>query len=307
MAPLNKDLRAAARLLGPKEARYLVKSYYQRQHDRIEASGQVKSVGGMSPEHLKIFGYHVPKDCKYLGQKDACHVEGKEYSVTQEPSVFLVWEFEYQRTLERRLSAALDAYSGAQELGKWARSITGVGPVIAAGFLAHIDIDRAPTCGAIWRFAGLDPTSVWNKKEKRPWNTDLKVLCWKLGESFVKSSGNKRSFYGPLYKARKLLETERNDAGLNAATAKNILETKNIGKKTEAYKWLMQGVLPPAHIQARTTRYTVKLFLAHYHHVAWNLKHGRDPVKPYILTTENHGHEIVAPNWPMESGLSHKC
>jgi hypothetical protein len=40
-------------------------------------------------------------------------------------------------------------------------SIKGIGPVIAAGLLANIDITKAPTAGHIWRFAGLDPSSKW--------------------------------------------------------------------------------------------------------------------------------------------------
>lgn len=56
-------------------------------------------------------------------------------------------------------------------------SIHGIGPVISAGLLAHIDIHRAVTVGHIWRFAGLDPSVKWLKKTKRPWNAGLKVLC----------------------------------------------------------------------------------------------------------------------------------
>ena len=41
----------------------------------------------------------------------------------------------------------------------------GIGPVIAAGLLANIDIKQAPTVGHIWRFAGLDPTNKWIGKK----------------------------------------------------------------------------------------------------------------------------------------------
>ena len=53
---------------------------------------------------------------------------------------------------------------------RWARSIYGIWPVLAAGLLAHIDIEQAPTVGHIWSFAGLDPTKKWQPKTTRPWN-----------------------------------------------------------------------------------------------------------------------------------------
>ena len=79
-------------------------------------------------------------------------------------------------------------------IGPWAMATIGVGPVICAGVIARIDIHRAPTVGHIWRFAGLDPTQKWEKGKKRPWNTDLKRICWLLGESFVKVINNDDAF-----------------------------------------------------------------------------------------------------------------
>ena len=92
-------------------------------------------------------------------------------------------------------------------------SITGIGPVIAAGMIANIDIKKCQTAGAIWKFAGLDPTVEWKKGQKRPWNADLKTLCWKLGQSFLKVQSNSNAFYSRLYLERKEYETEKNEKG----------------------------------------------------------------------------------------------
>ena len=53
--------------------------------------------------------------------------------------------------------------------------------------------------------AGLDPTVTWGKGERRPWNAELKVLCWKLGDSFVKVSNKEGALYGRIYRERKAL------------------------------------------------------------------------------------------------------
>ena len=74
----------------------------------------------------------------------------------------------YYDLQDYRIAAVLDKWSAAQPMGEWSRAIVGIGPVIASGLMAHIDITKAPTVGHIWRYAGLDPTVKWSKGEKRP-------------------------------------------------------------------------------------------------------------------------------------------
>jgi len=131
---------------------------------------------------------------------------------------------------------------------------------------------------------------------KRPWNASLKVLCWKIGESFVKVKGRPTDFYGHLYETRKLQEQQNNDKGLNAERAAAILKAKRIGRATEAYKAYSQGLLPPAHIHARAKRWAVKLFLAHLQHVMWEAKYQTPPPFPYVIEKLGHTGVIDVPN-----------
>ena len=261
---LTKDLKTAATTLSPDEARFLVDYYYQLQDDRIRSAHQVRTL-----------------------------------QEAQEPHDVLAWVGENAGILERNIKSALDAYSSADPVGRWSKSLVGIGPIIAAGLLAHIDITKAPTVGHIWRFAGLDPTTVWNKSEKRPWNASLKTLCWKIGESFVKVSGRDADVYGKLYLQRKAYEQQRNEAGELKDQAAAKLAKFKIGKSTDAYKAYSTGLLPPGHIHARAKRWTVKLFLGHWHTVAYTIKMGTTPPKPYVMTILGHGHEIQVPNWPI--------
>lgn len=200
-------------------------------------------------------------------------------------------------TVEDSIKKSLDDFSSADPVGRWSKSITGIGPVIAAGLLAHIDIEKAPTVGHIWRFAGLDPTMIWEKGKKRPWNAALKVLCWKIGESFVKVSTNPKDFYGRIYVSRKRLEEDRNAREMFKQQAEDKLKRFKIGKTTEAYKHYSEGRLPPAHIHARAKRYAMKLFLSHWHHVAYKVRFGKEPPNPYPLDhMEGHNDLIQVPN-----------
>ena len=258
---LSRDMKEAAATLSPNQARYLVDAYYQMQEYRKSARNQKRAL-----------------------------VE------SEEPNAVISWLGDQNESLEGQIKRALDRWSEASPIGVWAKSITGIGPVISAGLLAHIDIQKAPTAGHIWRFAGLDPTLQWEKGQKRPWNASLKTLCWKIGESFVKFSNHPGDVYGKVYQQRKELETERNEALQFADQAKAKLEKFNIGKTTDAYAAYSVGKLPPAHVHSRAKRYAVKLFLAHYHHVAFKLTFGTEPPKPYILE-HGHAHFIAPPNF----------
>src|SRR3954447_11936130 len=174
---LNRDIKLATATLERREARYLVDTYYQLQDYRNSTSNQARSMGKDEEPHLTLSFFQAQ-----------------------------------MATLERQVRSVLDTWTTTDSLGTWAKSITGIGPVIAAGLLAHIDIEKAPTVGHIWRFAGLDPTVTWGKGQKRPWNADLKTLCWKIGDSFVKFSGHEDGYYGRIYRERKEYEINRDNA-----------------------------------------------------------------------------------------------
>ena len=267
---VRRDIRQAARTLTLQEVRYLVDLYYSVQAFRISSGNQVRALD-----------------------------EGEE------PDSLLTWSMDAFRIVEDEVRKGLDIYSRYEPTGagQWLRSIVGIGPVIAAGLLAHLDIERAPTAGHFWSFAGLNPTQVWNKGEKRPWNASLKVLTWKAGESFVKVQSNKHDVYGQLYVERKIAEQTRNEAGELAEQAAKILTAKRISHDTDAYKAYSTGKLPPAHIHARAKRWAVKLFLAHLHTVLYFLRYESLPPLPYPVVHLGHAHVIDVPNPDLVPGL----
>lgn len=140
---LRSDLKNAAKLLSHEEARYLVDLYYQMQEFRKGAGNEIGALKrGNEPQ-----------------------------------SAILNWVFGEAEVIENEIKRALDKYTDTQPMGIWSKSIVGVGPVIAAGLLANIDLTKCKTAGSIWRFAGLDPSVTWGKGQKRPWNARLKTLC----------------------------------------------------------------------------------------------------------------------------------
>lgn len=400
---LNKDLRNAAATMTPQEARYLVDYYYLNQESRKGVDNQIRSMKG-------------------------------------EPHSLLLWVTKQTHRLEAGVQRALGVYSRGQIVGRWAESNVGIGPVLSAGLLAHIDIEKALAVGHIWNFAGLNPGIKWLGKEgsrklmaevseiphdadpgdyddyalapeevavyeeivtastgrrdltriqlgaiarltnrkignllrlacddkghvtpasmtallaKRPWNASLKTLCWKVGESFSKQSANPDCYYGALWMERREMEIQRNEAGEFVQQAEDALKAKKYGRDTSAFKWYSGRVtqraameyrlavvaerarvksineqyrqvgdtkrevervitpdlvevgeglpmLPPAHIHARAKRWVVKLFLSHWHQVAYEVHYGVKPPAPYAIEHLGHVHLMEPPNWPME-------
>lgn len=385
----KRDHKDAAMILTRTEVRWLVNMYYQVQEYRISAAAQVRAA-----------------------ETDA------------EPNESVMYFFAEMRLLEERIKKALDIYTDSNNVGRWLKGVYGIGPVIAAGMMAHIEIERSPTAGNIWRFAGLDPTVIWqgskaarelvnaafeaeptpmaavlwlsrattrkpsdmikaasgdaleelpeadaaakvlrlvgipdaqvseaferyplhidnainhaipgdksrgpaqaehravyellyqgvriNREEvikllaKRPWNADLKRLCWLAGQSFMKFSGRDACYYGKIYRERKQLEADRNARGDNADTAASILQAKRFGRETEAYKALSVGKLPLAQIDARARRYAVKLWISAMHECMYFDRFQRLPPNPYPLEFLGHTHRIDPPNMDAIPGL----
>lgn len=255
---LNSDIREAALTMERDEARFLVDLYYQLQHFRKIAKNQSRA--------------------------------------GEEPNLLLTWLGGEFQALEGRIKLAMEAFAERWETGRWMLNIYAVGPVIAGGFLAHLDIKKAKSYASMWRFAGLDPTVTWGKGEKRPWNTKLKTLCWKFSDVQMKFANREQSFYGPLYQKYKAKLVERNEAGEFKDAA--IEGASRVGKKTEAYKYYVDGKLPPGHIHARALRWLSKLFLAHYFEVAHWEEYGVEAPNPYVFEhMTGHSHKIDPPGW----------
>lgn len=332
---LKVDLGAAARTLKPHEARFLVDYYYQVQDYRTRSANYARSTmkeEGAEPNALVCWTY---------------------------------WEFEQ---IEKLIKEAMGEYALAHEAGVWSMSHFGVGEVISAGLLAHIDIARCETASRIYRFAGLDPSLSWIGREgakallkkvllecdtleaaiprlalevkrspeqlraqaqqideetgevkpmtkssveaalaRRPWNARLKVLCWKMGDCFKKFHKSDECFYGKLYEQRKAREEARNLAGDYKEVARLSLEEKSFREDTNAKKAYKQGLLPAGRLDLRAMRFAVKIFLSHWHEVAYFSLHRKLPPAPYVFAKakpgEPHGNYIPPPHAELVPGL----
>lgn len=297
---LNRDLLKALAAEFPggvtdNDARFLVDNYYDAQKRRIRGGNQVK---GLNRDAVKT-GHDA------------------------EPHEALKYMLSSAVIMEENIKKILGWYVETHPMAWFFENTLGIGPVLAAGLLAYIDIDQCPTVGHIWSFAGLNPTVTWEKGQKRPWNTNLKTICWKIGDSFVKLSGRADSPYSKLYKERKAQEWAKNLAGDFQDEAARSMAVKKYGKTTDQFAWYtgqcdpvkvralldecktitaaaVKGdggfpMLSPGHIDARARRYAVKMFLSHFHECWFRQHFNEEPPRPYGLAIAGHAHYMPPP------------
>ena len=131
---LTKDVKNGAKTLGKQEARYLVDLYYNLQNFRILTNNQIRAIN----------------------QSDV--------DEPHETIAFFAKNFE---TLENDIKKVLDVYTNDNPVGKWCKSITGIGAVISAGLIANLDVTDKPTAGHFWSYCGLnDFNRPWIGREK---------------------------------------------------------------------------------------------------------------------------------------------
>lgn len=271
---LITDLKIGSKTMSRSSARFLVQTYYQIQRERI--------------------------------------IQGNRQSAldkTGDSSNHLVFMQDMFGNLEDTIKTWLDVFSDSHPAGHWAREQHGVGPVLAAGLLAYLDMEKCPNISSFWSFAGYNPTMVWEKGQKRPFAAPLKTICWKLGESFVKVSGNPEAKYGQIYVQRKAYEWAKNARGEYAS----LIGKRNYkyGVYTESYKWASgqySGVtktaagyipntvgpcipmIPPQAIQERAKRYAVKRFLSDFWVISYRHHFGTDAPAPMPWINTHGGH-----------------
>lgn len=288
-ALLSEALLEAHKLTAP-EARLIVANYYAAQEMRKRLDMQLRHWSGKGEVDL--------------GANDADKIvitDNGDVAMTALPSNaprFLQLSADHWALQEKQTQRMLKAYAESNIIGRWALSHVGVGPVIVAGLLAHLDITKAPSAGHFWAFAGLDPTRKWEKGQKRPYNADLKQLGYHFGECAKRVSNNPDSYYGKLYRARKAELVASNAAGKNAERAKTF-----VTRSADVKKVLAEGRLPDGNIDRQACNWVFKIFLSHLHAVMYWDHYGKAPPRPFAIQHLGHVHEIAVPNADMFPGF----
>lgn len=336
---LSKDLLNAG-TLNKQQARFTVDLYYQLQEMRIRAQGQIRALiqgADDAPERPAILDFFFTQFTVLEDQmKKALHNYAKQ-SLVGEWALSVVG---IGPVLTAGLLANIDIHRARYAGQIWSfaglTSKEWLGKERAAKTLATLKAEHSTPLEALSDYilmTGKSPQSIaytlggetlsreeslvwieenaaeltwqWMQKqaEKRPWSTRFKSLCaYKIGESFVKVQANKKDYYGHIFAAKKQQYNEQNANGRFEEFAAEALKKKTYNKSTDAYKAYSAGRFPPAHIHAMARRWTVKLFISHFHQVMSEVTHRKPAPRPWIIEIGGHKDYVPAPNWILGAG-----
>ena len=197
---------------------------------------------------------------------------------------------------------------------EWLRHVKGIGDVLAAGLIAGIKTPaRFSNISKLWKYCGYHVENGQAPRrrtgQKVSWNPFMKTLCWKVGESFVKTKG----YYRKAYDRFRAVEERKSEEGLVRKVdeaigfvPKDKRAIELIGqrpiKREDVAKLKKAGIdellvgMTNAHIFARAKRKTVKLFLAHLW-IVWRELEGLEVTKPYANAILGHADFIEPPHY----------
>lgn len=329
----NKETLSNAKkydLISREQVRLLVRLFYMHQNTRVRMNNQIVA-----------YSKTYPKE----DHDSLTHIYAQE------------------RILEGEIEKIITIYYMKHDFKWFFEQTVGVGPILSALLLSNIDITKADTHGALWRYAGLI-NEVWEKGQKRPWNAALKTACWKIGQSFIKFSDLPSCDYGKIYLSQKDEYWRRNLDGRHKVRAIEISKTRDMNKLAIG-KFYYQGkidpvlmkqelervaaekaaikaqkatlkaqniklntlppfpiptitlenvlakngnglpMLPPSHIDNMSSRYAVKMFLAHLY-ALWREWEGLPVSEAYAIAILKHTHKVYPKQIPPIKKLSQK-
>ena len=224
--------------------------------------------------------------------------------------------------LHRRLKDLEDYVDGrvaylikAHAAYPWFSRVKGVGGENIAKVVAPINIERAKTISALWKFAGFSVEDGIAPRRvkgggKLSYNSQLRSMCWRLATSLKRAKGkfyayylNEKDKYCERFEnqAYKILPTPRgkwvcSNCGASWNTQREITPCCSNQQIEKKLRQEPPGVIWVGHLDAMAVRKMIKLFLASLW-LVWREAEGLPITQPYAI--EKKGHTGVISPWEM--------
>ena len=325
IARLTRDIKASVQEVDPQEVRQLISMYYAIQDYRIESAGQIRALkAGEKPiqflswlfDNMRRLEDNIKSALDYYTDVEPSGMGAWAKSIYGIGPVLSAALIAYIDIEKAPYAGHIERFGGLDPKQKWlgregatklVREMLPAGVSITDAAIVEVAAAarRSPKemMGRLRRENGTyDRTEITKYLARRPWNNDLKVVFWKIGQSFMKFSGRAECFYGKYYVQCKAEYLERNLSGAYAERAAEILATHKIQDVTTR-ETLESGQLADGHINAMSRRKAVKLFINHWHMVAHFRRYGTTPPLPYTIAKLGHLGFIDCPYFDQVPGL----
>lgn len=191
-----------------------------------------------------------------------------------EDKVLLQYLENQMLNLEAGFKVSIKTYCQEFEVGRWALSQYGVGPLTVARLLRYIDVTKARTHEQLWAYAGLAPKSG----PAQTYNSSLKDTCVDLGRLFIRYAEKDECYYGQLFKTELARRIELNDKGMYADL---LRDESQLSHKNSSQN--VSTKLSLDRLRAQAQRYAVKIFLVHWYSTEYKHTYGQE----YITNNKN--------------------
>jgi hypothetical protein len=203
-----------------------------------------------------------------MGNRVAAVEDGRSQLNTETAEHFMA---RFQ-TLEDEVAGMIAAAIKDHEMWPWLDCVKGIGPGLSGALLAPIDIERAQSVSALWRYAGQGVNGDGErdkptKGEKLNYNAGLKRTCFLVASSFMRAGSPYRREYD---EAKEYYQRNRD--------------------------WT------PGHIDMAAKRRMVKLFLSHLW-TLWRYERKLPLRPPYAMQVLSH--DGMKPPWEYVPGYEY--
>ncbi|MEK7555259.1 MAG: hypothetical protein AAB516_00330 [Patescibacteria group bacterium] len=164
----------------------------------------------------------------------------------------------------------------------WFSRVKGVGKENIGKVIGLVDIEKANTISALWKFAGYHVDNGKAPKRvkgggKLGYNSQLRSMCWRLASSLLKGQGK---FYKYYLVEKGKYQSRFISQGMKIVPASQL--SRNNGKKQET-----EGKISEGHIHNMALRKMIKLFLACLW-LEWRKAEGLSTRSPYSHEYQGH-------------------
>lgn len=130
--------------------------------------------------------------------------------------------------LEKEADKDIALLVGDIEIVKQLTALKGVGRLLAAKLVAMIDIERADTVSALWRYAGYGVVDGARERpqkgEKLHYNIRLKTTLYLIATSFLRASSPYRAIYDSSKANYEANRPDWNKARIHAASMRRMIK-----------------------------------------------------------------------------------
>jgi len=246
------------------ELRMLVTEYNRVQKTRIIYDNTMRGFSHIEmkvPEFFEQQSKNLNDYEKSLSKKIKIFLEGDQSCIDNQKFNVSEKEGEDHTTRDTHSFSVFPIYS-------WLKSIKGISHLLSAQLIAYIDINKFHQVASLWHYCGMHVNNETHQAPKRSkgnkidWNPQMRMICYKISDSFIKQRTPK---YRDIYDKEKVKQLILLDEASNQKkTIKTLPKSKSQMEETKKKVQPTQALSPPqslGHADNRARRKAVKEFL----------------------------------------------